>query len=203
MTNYDKLIRYFEDFPGIGSRQAKRFINHLLVQPEADLTEFAELVKNIQSSVATCDRCFRFFNRHIDETSCSICTNPERDEAKLMVLERDADLLAIERSGTYDGLYFILGGTISLLNSDDTKKLRGGALKARVAADNARLEEIILAFAVNPDGENTARYVESLLKEIIAETSTKVSYLGRGLSTGSELEYADPETIKSALQNRS
>ena len=203
MTNYDKLIRYFEDFPGIGSRQAKRFINHLLVQPESNLSEFAELVKNIQSSVATCDRCFRFFNRRGTETNCTICTDPERDETKLMILERDADLTAIERSGTYDGLYFILGGTISLLNSDDTKKLRGGALKNHISANQETLKEIILAFSVNPDGENTSRYVESLFKEVAGESGIKISYLGRGLSTGSELEYADPETIKNALQNRS
>jgi recombination protein RecR len=103
----------------------------------------------------------------------------------------------------YDGLYFVLGGTIPLLNAHEVKNLRSGALKAVVetrCADD--LQEIILAFAVNPDGENTGRYVESFLKDQIVLHDLKVSQLGRGLSTGSELEYADPETIKNALINR-
>lgn len=120
-----------------------------------------------------------------------------------MVVERDSDIVAIERSNVYDGMYFVLGGTIPLLNSKETKPLRSGALKAVVEARIAEaLSEIILGFAVNPDGENTGRYVQSLLKDHIASHSITVSELGRGLSTGSELEYADPETIKNALINR-
>jgi recombination protein RecR len=120
-----------------------------------------------------------------------------------MVVERDTDIQSIERSGTYDGLYFVLGGTIPLLDTKETQKLRGGALKATVDTQlKEDLQEIILGFAVNPDGENTARYVESLLKDQIETNNLKITRLGRGLSTGSELEYADPETIKNALQNR-
>jgi recombination protein RecR len=104
----------------------------------------------------------------------------------------------------YDGYYFVLGGTVPLLDTQDTKKLRGGALKQLVEMRGPLgLREIILGFSVNPDGENTARYVEILLKDAIAAYKLKVSHLGRGLSTGSELEYADPETIKNALKNRS
>ena len=105
----------------------------------------------------------------------------------------------------YDGLYFVLGGTIPLLSDDETKKLRGGALKQVVqnrVLDKSGLTEIILAFSVNPDGENTARYITTLLKDLIADHSLTITTLGRGLSTGSELEYADPETIKSALAGR-
>jgi recombination protein RecR len=120
-----------------------------------------------------------------------------------MVVERDSDVTALERAGAYDGLYFVLGGTVPLLQNPDTGKLRGSALKAAVSHSlEAGLTEVILAFSVNPDGENTARFVESILKEVIAPTPVRVSQLGRGLSTGSELEYADPETIKNALQSR-
>jgi len=120
-----------------------------------------------------------------------------------MVVERDTDIDATERSGTYDGLYFVLGGTIPLLDSPDEKKLRGGILKQSVESRIANgLQEIILAFSVNPDGENTARYVEMLLRGLTEAHALSVNQLGRGLSTGSELEYADPETLKSAFENR-
>ncbi len=118
-----------------------------------------------------------------------------------MVVERDSDVLAIERSHTYDGHYFVLGGTIPLLTSKEAEGIRGGALKALVE-EKTDLEEIILAFAVNPDGENTGRYVASLLKSFTDTRTLKITELGRGLSTGSELEYADPETIKNAITHR-
>ena len=104
----------------------------------------------------------------------------------------------------YDGLYFVFGGTVPLLNSKENNKLRGSALKATVEERlKEGLVEVTLGFAVNPDGENTARFVESIIGEMLKERDIKTTYLGRGLSTGSELEYADPETIKNAFQNRS
>ena len=204
MTNLDKLIKHFEGFPGIGGRQARRFAFHILRLPETDTNEIAELIMNLQSSVIECGRCHRYFSKNGGSADiCSICTNSNRDRTKLMVVERDTDIQPIERSGTYDGLYFVLGGTIPLLESKESNKLRGGALKATVDAQLTEdLKEIILGFAVNPDGENTGRYVEALLKEHIEKHTLTVTQLGRGLSTGSELEYADPETIKNALRNR-
>ena len=205
MTNLEKLIRHFEQFPGIGGRQARRFAFHILTLDPKDVDEISFLITSMQDSVAECSSCRRFFSKNGDkDEQCSICTDGNRDQKTLMVIERDSDVQAIERSGTYDGLYFVLGGTVSLLNSDETKKIRGGALKALVELRaKEELNEIIYGFSVNPDGENTTRYVESILKEILEKHSIKTSQLGRGLSTGSELEYADPETIKNALRNRS
>jgi recombination protein RecR len=140
---------------------------------------------------------------YLSEPHCGICLSAERDHSKLTVVERDTDIDAIERGGVYDGLYFVLGGTVPLLDSQDIKKLRGGALKHLVEQRAPEgLKEIILAFSINPDGENTGRYIEILLKDSILSNNIKISHLGRGLSTGSELEYADPETIKSAFKNR-
>ncbi len=203
MTSLEKLIRHFERFPGIGSRQSKRFAHHLLTESPENIRDLSELISNIQNTVSECASCFRFYARNGGGDVCHICSDPERNKAKLTVVERDTDMQAIERSGTYDGLYFILGGTVPLLESEEIKKLRGGALKHTVEnrADEG-LAEIILAFSINPDGENTCRYVESILKDTIEANKIKVSHLGRGLSTGSELEYADPETIKNALRNR-
>lgn len=204
MTSLEKLMKHFERFPGVGGRQARRFAFHLLTEPREDLEEFAELVKTIRSTVVECTSCFRFFAQNANSAQCSICTNTLRDHTKLMIVERDSDIDALERSRMYDGLYFVLGGTVPLLESIETQKLRGGVLKYTVEQRlNDGLKEIILAFSVNPDGENTTRYIHTLIRELINEKQTRVSELGRGLSTGSELEYADPETIKNALKNRS
>ena len=204
MTNLDTLIAHFEKFPGIGARQARRFAFHILRLPENETQELAHLITNLQTSVQECSRCYRYFSKNGSQMQqCSICRDPNRDHKKLIVLERDTDIQSIERSQTYDGLYFVLGGTIPLLNTKEKNKLRAQALKAAVEMQLTEgLKEIILGFSVNPDGENTARYVQELLKDTISSKSITVTMLGRGLSTGSELEYADPETIKNALRNR-
>lgn len=203
MTTLEKLIRQFERFPGIGSRQAKRFAFHILTEDPREVEALARLLTTIRASVRECPSCFRFYTSEYNAPTCSVCSNATRDHSKLMVVERDTDIDAIERSGTYDGLYFILGGTVPLLETNNTKKLRGGALKHIVETRAPEgLKEIILGFSVNPDGENTARFVESILREITEANGIRISHLGRGLSTGSELEYADPETIRNALENR-
>ncbi len=205
MTTLDKLIAYFEKFPGIGGRQAKRFAFHILTMPEADTTELARLIAELKAVVTECASCHRFFASEYKESTslCTICSNPNRDQKKLLVVASDSDIVAIEKSGLYDGLYFVLGGTVPLLHSEDQKRLRGGALKGTIEARlETGLNEVILAFAVNPDGENTARFVESIIANLDSLQKPTVSELGRGLSTGSELEYADPETIKNALKNR-
>ena len=206
MTNLDKLIAYFEQFPGVGARQAKRFAYHILTLDKGAVHDLSTLIASLEQTVAKCVSCHRFFSNTTSTPTqlCSICSNGGRDHNKLLVVASDNDITAIERSGMYDGLYFVLGGTVPLLHSEDQKKLRGGALKATIEARLVTgLSEIILAFAVNPDGENTARFVESIVASVDHPDKPTVSQLGRGLSTGSELEYADPDTIKSALRNRS
>ena len=202
MNTLDKLIAAFEKFPGVGARQAKRFAFHVLTMNEGDSSELSRLVADLKGSVVECVSCHRFFATTTGNT-CSICTSANRDHNRLLVVERDSDIQAIERAGVYDGLYFVLGGTVPLLNVTDNSKLRGGLLKATIETRlKDGLSEIILGFSINPDGENTARFVESIIKSVTESSSVKISHLGRGLSTGSELEYADPDTIKNALQNR-
>ncbi len=202
MNNLDKLISLFESFPGIGARQAKRFAFHVLTMSDSDTTELSKLIAELKGSVVECVSCHRFYATKTGNT-CSICSSANRDHNRLLIVERDSDVQAIERAGVYDGLYFVFGGTVPLLNSKDNTKLRGGALKATVETRLPEgLSEIIIGFSINPDGENTARFVESILNPLIADKDVQISHLGRGLSTGSELEYADPETIKNALQSR-
>lgn len=202
MNKLDKLISLFETFPGVGARQAKRFAFHVLTMPESDTKELSQLVADIKGSVVECASCHRFFASETGNT-CTICNSANRDHNRLLIVERDSDVLAIERAALYDGLYFVFGGTVPLLNSSENTRLRGGALKATIEARIPEgLAEVIIGFSINPDGENTARFVESIIGPTLKEKNIKMSYLGRGLSTGSELEYADPETIKNALRNR-
>jgi len=204
MNNLDKLIALFETFPGVGARQAKRFAFHVLTMQEDDSKELAKLISEIKGTVVECSSCHRFFATSNKETICSLCHSSNRNHNRLLIVERDSDIQAIERAGVYDGLYFVFGGTVPLLNAGENKRLRGGALKATVEARLSEgLNEVIIGFSINPDGENTARFVESIIGEMLKEKSILISYLGRGLSTGSELEYADAETIKNALKNRS
>ena len=118
-----------------------------------------------------------------------------------MVLEKDVDLDNIERGKIYDGLYFVLGGTIPILEKNPEKKIRIKKLLERI--ENNKIAEIILGLSATTDGENTEKYVHNQITDLAKTRKITVSRLGRGLSTGSELEYSDTETIKNALNNRS
>ncbi len=208
MTPLDKLVAYFEKFPGVGVRQARRFAFHVLTLNKENVKELSDLISTLSGSVSECHGCRRYFTQssYGDRSDlCSICLDQNRNKQKLLVVARDSDIDAIEKSGVYEGLYFVLGGTVPLLTDiDNSKILRGGILRNVLEERGSEgLKEVILGFAVNPDGENTARYVENMVTKINGEgKSIKIAHLGRGLSTGSELEYADPETIKNALRNR-
>ena len=195
----ERLVSIFEKFPGIGPRQAGRFVQHLLRSSPAARRELSEALLELGGSVHQCPSCMRF---HSGEGKlCSICSNPQRDLGSLAVVASDADLTALEASGTYRGMYFVLGGTISLA-SEKTNGLREKQLLASIPSRlKTGLKEVILAFPANPEGDATAVRVREQL-QTLKESDVKITSLGRGLSTGSELEYADPETIKNALENR-
>lgn len=201
MTIFDKLADIFRSFPGIGPRQAKRFVYFLLSRDKEYLEELDALISNLKEHIVQCKECFRFFQKRNGASLCPICSDPIRDTGELMVVAKDTDLEAMEKSGTYHGKYFVLGGTIALVERKNGDKLRLKEVQARVTKDvkSGILKEVILALSANPDGEHTADELKTLLTPL----SVKISTLGRGLSTGSELEYADKETLKSALKNRS
>jgi recombination protein RecR len=198
MDAIDRLRELFERFPGIGPRQAGRFVQFILRSSPAVRRELIEAVQGLGGSVHQCPECMRF---HAGEKKlCSMCGNPERDAQLLAVVASDTDLAALEYSHTFRGYYFVLGGTISLA-SEKTSGLRMNQLIDSLPARIKKgLREVILAFPANPEGDATAiRVREEVIK---AQPDITVTALGRGLSTGSELEYADPETIKSALESR-
>ena len=196
MDRIERLTRSFARFPGIGPRQAKRFVFFLLTKPKSFHNELATLLQNLDQDITTCGKCMRYFNAPQSEKFCSICASKNRNQKLLMVVEKDVDLDNIERSGVFDGLYFVLGGTVPILDDAPHTKIRSEELVAYVKEN--KFEEIVLAMSANPDGDHTGDYVKGILKDIGVE----VSMLGRGLSTGSELEYSDQETIKNAFENR-
>src|SRR4051812_6770528 len=198
MDSIEQLTRLFEKFPGIGPRQAGRFVQYLLRSSPAIRRDLAKAIESLGGSVKQCQSCHRFSTQRGKE--CDICSNPKRDKSTLAVVANDADLLALERSGTFKGHYFVLGGTISL-GSESMSGLRLQQLETSLSERiKEGLNEVILAFPANPEGDATAqRMKEELLKKAPAVTITA---LGRGLSTGSELEYADAETLKSAFESR-
>ncbi|HWH16286.1 MAG TPA: toprim domain-containing protein [Candidatus Paceibacterota bacterium] len=193
----EDLASALNRFPGIGPRQAKRFVYYLLSVPQSDRARLADLIQNLAADVRQCALCMRFAPTNADGL-CNYCADANRDDALLMILEKDQDLVAVERTGTYRGRYFVLGGVITLSGK--------GAIRERdlirVVEARARtgLREIVLALSATSEGEHTADRVRELLAPLRGPIT--LSELGRGLATGSELEYADSATLSAALQNR-
>jgi len=208
MDSLHKLEEIFAKFPGIGPRQAKRFVYYLLNKPASSIDEFTRLIAEVRKSTAECPECHRFFVRDAGPSAkgmlpCPICSDSNRDGSTLMIVARDSDLETVEKSSAYHGLYFVLGGTVPVLDQDPSKRIRLKSLLERASRTdlNASLKEVILSLNTTPDGEHTADIVRDALSKVIGK-NVKVTILGRGLSTGAELEYADSETIKNALKNR-
>ena len=205
MNSIERLIKIFSEFPGIGPRQARRFVYFLLTRNNGAVEELSKNLTTLKNDVFICSDCRRFFEKKHDKaTKCSICSVPNRETDKLIIVQRDIDLEATEKNSDWNGLYFVLGGSVPILEKEPEKKIRKEELSnyvEKLAKQN--LKEITLAMNFNPEGENTADYIRSMLKDIAKEHNIKITSLGKGLSMGTELEYADPDTLKNALKNRS
>ena len=216
MDSLNKLIEHFREFPGIGPRQARRFAYFLLNKNPAYLEELSRLVTDIQKTIRICSSCYRFYSVRsgahearfsavtgtgANTNLCPICLDPSRERNLLMIVAHDVDFEAIEKSGSYRGLYFILGGTVPFLEKNPETRIRlrelGMLLQGR------SVSEVILSLNANPEGEHTARIVKAFVTELPLKEPVRTTILGRGLSTGSELEYSDADTIMYALKNRS
>lgn len=207
MNIIDELTEYFRKFPGIGPRQAKRFVYYLLKQDKSNLVRFSEKILELKNSVKQCQQCFRFFTEFTKETDskkCSICRNSNRDLETLMLVSTDTDFESVEKSGSFNGTYFILGGLVPILHKNPEQIIRLNALIKEVSnrASHHSLKEIIIALNASPEGEHTTEIIKISLKPLLSKKNIKISILGRGLSTGTEIEYSDPETLKNAFLNR-
>ncbi len=199
------LAEKFKEFPGIGERQAKRFVYFLLHKNPSFVKILGEAIISIKSQIAECESCHIFFQikPHQDKL-CETCANPQTDQSSLLIVEKDADMETIKRTKTYKGLYFVLGGLVPIVTKDTPTFVRTNELQAVVKdrIKNKVLKEIILGLSINPHGEHTDLYLRELLHPLIENTNVRIVSLGKGLSTGTELEYSDSETIKNALKNR-
>jgi recombination protein RecR len=202
MDIIDKLTEVFKEFPGIGERQAKRFVYFLMSRNPAYSENLAELIKDLKKETAQCKECFRFFILNSKkENLCNNCSSLSTDSSTLMIIEKDSDLESIKKSGVYNGKYFILGGLVPIVEKTTKSRIRIEELKNKILSDK-NIKEIILAFSISPQGNHTDQYVREQLKDITEKLSIKISSLGKGLSTGTELEYSDNDTLKNALKNR-
>lgn len=202
MDNTQKLIELFKEFPGIGPRQAKRFVYFLLNRNPSYSADLSKLISEVRSTVHSCDTCFRFFPNG-NSSTCPICRDTSREKTSLMIVSHDVDFENIEKTKFFNGYYFILGGTVPILEKTPERRIRqADLLKIIEKRKNDGLKEIIIALNYNPEGENTLTYLTEILKTFSEKNNIKISTLGRGLSTGTELEYSDSDTIKNALKNR-
>ena len=202
MDIIDKLSHIFKEFPGIGERQARRFVYFLMSKNSYYSENLSSLILYLNKEVAQCKECFRFFIlNNKKEKLCDVCINPNIDFSTLMIIEKDSDLESVKKSRVYNGKYFILGGLVPIVEKNTKSRVRIEELKEKMSKDG-NLKEIILAFSLSPQGDYTDSYVREQLKDIIGKLNIKISSLGKGLSTGTELEYSDNDTLKNALKNR-
>lgn len=190
-----KLIDLFSKFPTVGPRTAARFVFYLMHKPKEETEELITSISNLKKNIKICPFCLNPYEGEVK--LCPICSDPRRDKSLLCIISNETDLAAIEKTKKYQGLYFILGGTVSRLKKADIEKLKIKELEKRIK-DSQEIKEIILALNPTAEGEATTLYLERLLRPL----NKKITRLGRGLPLGGELEYADEETLSLALESR-
>jgi len=204
-----KLIDLFSKFPTVGPRTASRFVFYLRNADKKEVKELLTSIINLRKNIKICSFCFNTFEG--ERNLCDICSDPRRNKNLLCVVEKESDLISLEKTRKYKGLYFILGGTVSKLKNEDIDKLRTKELVERIknpakfGIPNLKIQEIILAINPTTEGEATILYLERILKPLTCGEqgrTIKTTRLGRGLPVGAELEYADEETLGSALEGR-
>ena len=194
---FKKIAKLFQRLPGVGPRQAVRFVLALLDKPDSEIEELGYAISNLKRDISFCNQCFNISDNQI----CSVCSNPARDKTKLLVVEKVTDLDSIEKTGLYKGLYHVLGGAINPLDNILPENLRITNLESRIEdlTKSSKNIELILAMNPNTPGETTALYLKS---QFMNKTGLSITRLGRGLASGSHLEYADESTLKHALEYR-
>jgi recombination protein RecR len=187
-----RLAQAFGKLPGIGPKSAERLTHYLLAADRSEALELAEALRIVAEQVHPCRQCFNLTEGEL----CSICSDPRRDSALICVVEQPRDLAALERAGTYRGLYHILGGRLAPLENMGPEQLTVDALIRRV--QQGGVHEVILATNPTLEGDGTALYVSNLL----AASGVRLTRLARGLPSGSVLEFANSQMLADALDGR-
>ena len=188
----ENAVQAFSKLPGIGKKTALRLVLHLLKQEEATVTQFSEAITRLKKEIKFCSRCGNI----ADKSLCSICDNPGRKQQLICVVESIRDVIAIESTQQFNGIYHILGGIISPLDGIGPEQLTIDSLVERIKKE--KTEEII--FALNPtiQGDTTIYYIQKRLQD----QPVRITTIARGVAFGGELEYADEMTLARSLQNR-
>lgn len=193
------VIDSFERLPGIGPKTAQRLTFYLLHVPQSELDRTAEAFQSLKKETVLCSICHTVD----DADPCSICADPERDQRVICVVEQPLDVLALEKSGKYKGVYHVLHGRIDPLNNIGPDEIFIHQLIDRVknGSNGQMVKEIIIATNPTMEGEATAMYIAKQLKNI--DQNVKITRIGRGLPIGSDIEYADSTTLDRAIEGRS
>lgn len=189
-----ELIERFADLPGIGVRSAERLAFHMLKSDEQSALALARAIEGVKKSVRHCRVCYNLSDRDV----CSICADPERDRSRVLVVEQPKDLIALEQTGMYRGLYHVLMGRLSALDGVGPEDLTVEALLPRVRESGGEIEEVVLGLNPTVEGDGTGLY----LAQALGELGVKVSRLARGLPSGGSLEYANKAVLADAIMGR-
>ena len=187
-----EAVAEFKRLPGIGEKTALRLVLHLLKQDEAKVARFSQAVEEMRNNIQTCRSC----HNYSDEELCSVCSNPNRDMSVVCVVENIRDVIAIENTGTFRGLYHVLGGIISPVNGVGPDDLQIDSLVERIAKEG--VEEVIMAISPTMEGDTTIYYISKVLQA----HKIKLTTIARGISFGGELEYTDELTLARSLASR-
>lgn len=189
----EKLIESFEKLPSIGHKTAQRLAFYMLDLSNEEVKEFTDSIINAKTNLKFCSKCFNIS----DTDPCNICSNPKRDESTICVVEDVRDVLAMERTHEFQGVYHVLHGSISPMNGVGPDDIKIKELLARIMEGN--IKEIILATNPRVEGEATSMYISKLVKPL----GVKVTRIARGIPVGGDLEYTDEITLTKALEGRS
>lgn len=186
------LIEHFQKFPSVGPKSAQRMAFYLLRMPMSEVQKFAQSIVEAKENTHTCEVCF-----NLSSTSpCEICTSPKRDRSTICVVAETKDLIAVEKTNEYEGLYHVLQGLISPMDGIGADDIRIKELLNRLTNDEVK--EVILALSPSVEGEATSLYLSKLIKPF----GIKISRIAFGLPVGADLEYADEITIARAIEGR-
>lgn len=190
----ENAVREISKLPGIGKKTALRLVLYLLKEEKEETNALAESLVNLRTKIQYCEKCHNVS----DEPVCSICGNPRRDQAIICIVEDIPDVMAIENTARYNGLYHVLGGLISPMEGVGPGELNIHSLVERVKNSDEAVKEIIFALSPTMEGDTTAFYISKKLKEI----PLKISAIARGIPIGGNLEYADEITLGRSIQSR-
>lgn len=193
-ASLENLIDKFAALPGVGRKSAQRLAFHVLSLPDTDAESFAEAIVNAKKNVKCCGICQNLTEGDV----CSVCASDRRDKSTVCVVTEPRDVLSIERSHEYDGVYHVLHGVLSPAGRIGPDDIRIKELLKRVAADDSEIKEIIMATNPDTEGDATAMYISRLLKPF----DVKVTRLAYGIPVGSNLEFADDATLLRAIEGR-